>query len=205
MSTLTTIYRVLVMGGTLAVVWMAWQVYGPPPERVRPVWNRVVEVVREALHGESESFEVAHDSHLREGASAAEPDTLLEPLSPRLFPSDQPIQPIAHWQEPAPELLAEPLPGAEPLAESTAPESVAGVVTRLRQLGIADYSLSPWGTSGEIYRFRCSAPWGSGGTFHRHFEAVAANPTEAALHVLSQVEAWQQSQASRENGEAQIR
>lgn len=202
MSTFTTIYRLLVMVGTLAVAWMAWQLYGPPPEKVRPVWNRVVEVVREAMQSEPASPEEPYASHPFEGEPLEGLDPLLEPLSPRPFPSDQAIQPIAHWQDAPPDLVPET---QQPGEQAAGPTSVPEVVQRLRQLGIADYSLAPWGTSGDIYRFRCAAPWGSEGAFHRHFEAVAANPADAALRVLSQVEAWQQTEASRATSDTHLR
>src|SRR5690606_5858251 len=43
MPTLQTLYRLVVMGGTAIVATMAWQLYGPPAEQLRPLWNRARE------------------------------------------------------------------------------------------------------------------------------------------------------------------
>ena len=106
----------------------------------------------------------------------------------------------AAWNE-APPLVpgALPPPTSESLADESAtdgPGAVAAVAERLRQLGVEDYSLSPWGTSSGLYRFRCSAPWGAGGAYHRHFEAISASPADAAQRVLADIERWQSSQAT---------
>jgi hypothetical protein len=204
MSSLQTLYRLVVMAGTAVVGGMAWQLYGPPPEQLRPLWDRAREAAIEYWNG-------APPEQLADGAPEPfEPSTEgLTPLAagPTSTPPthvDRQIAPVAAWSESAPPSVpsapeltgpgAESSVAANPVASGEA--TVAAVVERLKALGVADYSLSTWGTSSGLYRFRCAAPWGSNGMYHRHFEAVSANPGEAAQRVLEDVSAWQTRQAN---------
>lgn len=105
----------------------------------------------------------------------------------------QPAQPAgaeATWQATA---------FSAPIAEAPVPASDRGDSAsdpfargeqRLRQYGATRYRLESWGDGGEL--FRCSAnvalpdhPHGA-----RHFEAVAASPSQAVDRMLEQIEAW---------------
>lgn len=196
-----TLYRLIVMAGTCVVATMAWQVYGPPPEQLRPLLSRAEEAVREWWNG-SELAPLADEV-------PAPFDAAAEGLTPLAGPArqvDSQVAPAA-WTEPPrlpplspPPAAATPAEVAEAPAQTESPQNeatVAAIVDRLRQLGVADYSLSPWGTSSGLYRFRCSAPWGAGGMYHRHFEAVSATPAEAAQRVLADVESWQASRTAQ--------
>jgi hypothetical protein len=59
--------------------------------------------------------------------------------------------------------------------------------------------MTRWGADGTHYRFQCSVPWGEGGLYSQHFEAVAETPADAARQVLDQVNQWSVARASAPN------
>jgi hypothetical protein len=194
MPTLQTLYRLLVMGGTAVVATMAWQLYGPPVEQLRPLWNRARETaldywnspqLQQLADGEPAPFDPSIEG--------------LTPLAGASSQVDSQVAPVAGWSD-----IASPADGSAPDLDTVPVESVAGgddlpvgeatvaaVVERLKVFGVEEYSLTTWGTSSGLYRFRCSTPWGAGGIYHRHFEAISADPGEAAQRVLADVSAWQ--------------
>ena len=100
----------------------------------------------------------------------------------------------ATWQATAfsPPNAETPAPASEPGASADDP--FARGERRLRQYGATRYRLESWGDGGEL--FRCSAnvalpdhPHGA-----RHFEAVAASPSQAVDRMLEQIEAWRAGQ-----------
>lgn len=195
------------MAGTVVVATMAWRVYGPPSEQIEPLVDRARQSLAELLKPADES-------------------TLAEPGSPAPFDDSTPglvqltegrrldaaVGPAA-WNQPTPlegaetpvsppALVPDQDSGAGAAGENVeAAAQMSAVYQRLRQLGVEQYGLSPWGTTPGLYRFRCSAPWGSEGAYHRYFEAVSADPLDAAQRVLDDVERWQTSQAGRTQAE----
>ncbi len=195
-----TLYRLVVMAGTVVVATMAWRVYGPPADQLQPLWERAERAV-------NEFWKPAAGEQLAEDPAPApfdESATGLVPLAQQRR-VDAAVGPAA-WNEP-PQLAESPTTLPSPPAASEGPVAsienrdaateMSAIYQRLRQLGVEQFSLSPWGTTPGLYRFRCSAPWGSEGHYHRYFEAVSGNPVEAAQRVLVDVERWQTSQAGR--------
>jgi hypothetical protein len=197
-----TLYRLVVMAGTVVVATMAWRVYGPPADQLQPLWGRAQQAIAEFL-------KPATGEQMSKGEPPApfdESATGLVPLAESDRRVDSAVGP-AGWNEPPQLAETRPTISSSPAeveghAVSEEDNLAAGgemsaVYERLRQLGVEQYGLSPWGTTPGLYRFRCSAPWGSEGLYHRYFEAVSGNPVEAAQRVLADVERWQTSQAGR--------
>ena len=59
---------------------------------------------------------------------------------------------------------------------------------RLRELGASYYLLESWGSQRQLYRFSCKMAVGGNTDFTRYFEAADADPLQAMLQVLRQVE-----------------
>jgi hypothetical protein len=73
---------------------------------------------------------------------------------------------------------------------------------RLRQLGATYYLLESWGNQQHMYRFYCKIAVGGSVHYTRCFEATHADPVQAMVQVLGQVEAWRDGGSSKvENGE----
>jgi hypothetical protein len=185
------------MAGTFVVALMAWHVYGPPIEQLRPLLLRAKEAVSD-LWNSSRTTQLL--AEIPPPAAFDPPGPGLAPLEGATRYVDSQVAPAAGWSDPPP--LSQPGTAAsatisvgDPAAidPTGAQGSVASAIEGLRSRGVADYSMSQWGTSSGLYRFRCSAPSGTGGMFQRHFEAVSADPAEAARRVLADVEAWQAS------------
>ena len=70
-------------------------------------------------------------------------------------------------------------------------------MTRLKELGGIEPQLVAWGSSGQLYRFRCQATLADTPSFTRHFEAVAAEPPAAVEQVVAKVEAWRTAEQDR--------
>ena len=78
-------------------------------------------------------------------------------------------------------------------AASKAAESVdrlTQLFAQLSELDVQAPQLSPWGKSGQLFRFSCRASLKQQADFTRHFESVAATPSEAVEEVLAQVSTW---------------
>lgn len=61
---------------------------------------------------------------------------------------------------------------------------------RLRELGASYYLLESWGSQRQLYRFSCKMAVGGNTDFTRYFESADADPLQAMLQVLRQVETW---------------
>jgi hypothetical protein len=61
---------------------------------------------------------------------------------------------------------------------------------RLRKLGATYYLLESWGNQQQFYRFSCKVAVGGNADYTHYFEAVGANPHQAMIQVLQQIEAW---------------
>lgn len=78
--------------------------------------------------------------------------------------------------------------------DASSADALAHSERRLRELGATQYRLETWGESGQL--FRCSAAVALPGRRRasRHFDAVAAGPSQAIEQLLAQVEAWRAQQ-----------
>jgi hypothetical protein len=70
------------------------------------------------------------------------------------------------------------------------PDSPEAIATRLRDLGAIRYTLEPWGSTGELFRFRADVALGDDPRLHRYFDAVDVDQLTAMQNVLAQVEDW---------------
>ncbi|MGI9455298.1 MAG: hypothetical protein ACR2NU_01985 [Aeoliella sp.] len=165
MASLKVIYRAVIMVGTFAVAGLAYVAYGPELQELQPVVDRLKEAAVDLLDNQN--------------------DQSIE--TPVAGGSLTPFPEAANSLAP---LGAPPLVDAriEPANLEVAETPVAVIARRLEQLGVTEYSLTPWGPGGGFYRFECSAPWGSSGNFSQQFDAVASDPETAARQVLEQVE-----------------
>ena len=85
-------------------------------------------------------------------------------------------------------------------AASAVPDVPMGfddIQLRLRELGASYYLLESWGSQRQLYRFSCKMAVGGNADFTRYFEAADADPLQAMLWVLGQVE--------RRQGDKEIR
>ncbi len=190
MHSLKVVYRATVMISTLVVGALAYRAYGPQLEKLQPIVERVRQLVAEACMPDPAADQLPSEDPL--AAPPAEFEMPAEPLVAAEPPPliDANVQRTASWddEEPTPP-PATTNPPSPPRDES----SVAVLVQQLNGLGVTEYSLTKWGNSGQAYRFHCSVPWGPGGHYARHFDAIADDPADAARQVLEQV---QQSQTA---------
>lgn len=193
MESFKVVYRAAVMIGTLIVGALAYRVYGPQLEKLAPVLSRAKQVIADSISPSEAKGE--EDSPL-----PAAPMDPLTPSQPAGFIADEEPQPIH-----APPLVdpAVKTVGGEsavplgPQSPGSNRSPVAMVVDELKSRGIQRYSFTPWGNNGEYYRFHCAAPLAGGSGFTRHFEAVSADPAEAAQEVLRQINEWQMASAAQ--------
>lgn len=61
---------------------------------------------------------------------------------------------------------------------------------QLRELGVSQYVLEPWGGEGDAYRFWCKVPTGESVLVTRYFEAIDRDSAGAVVRVLAEIEAW---------------
>jgi hypothetical protein len=64
---------------------------------------------------------------------------------------------------------------------------------RLREWGATYYVLESWGNDQPLYRFYCKMAVGKSDDYVHCFEATHADPFQAMVQVLRQVEAWRQA------------
>jgi hypothetical protein len=81
---------------------------------------------------------------------------------------------------------------SSPGAAVSAADSFGSVQDRLRQFGATYYLLESWGAERQMYRFYCKMAVGGSAEYVRCFEATNAEPLQAMLQVLRQVEAWKE-------------
>lgn len=173
MNTFQAATRTVIMLGTLAVAMMAWQVYGPPPEKLAPILDRAFQLANESLGSEP---------------LAPEPSDMSPPRMEEVYePSTGPLPPATPLRvdsEVAPASFINP-PSETPSAN---PEAL---LARLRSLGAVDAELKPWGATGQTYRCQCRAANPANPTLERHFDAISNDPRGAVEQVLVELERWQ--------------
>jgi hypothetical protein len=197
--------RAIVMVAVGAAVFKGWQLYGPSSEQVKTFAVRATEMVQSAWKDHQRKDKKADDQSPAAPRSvapafaqamqppAADVSVTAPPLAvqtPPLSQSAGVVPSIAGPQAPAPPItpVTETAP---PVAASAADDRVHALLSRLQQLGGADPTVAPWGSSGHLFRCCCQAPLASSPTVTQHFESVAAEPALAVEQVVAQVEAWQ--------------
>jgi hypothetical protein len=69
-------------------------------------------------------------------------------------------------------------------------QQVEPLLSQLKQLGVAEYTLEPWGADRKLFRFRCDMPVDAGRQSMEQFEAIAADPRASIERVVSDVSTW---------------
>ncbi len=157
--------RALVMLMVLVGLPAAWVYYGPLPPAAQRVVNRLVELGRTAVAGESDP----------------------SPPQLRALPAASATPPVHLTSATASATAAPPrVVEAETWSDQLEPH-----LSALRQWGADEYTLEHWGAKDELVRFSCAISMGGGGAWTRQFEAVAADPQAAVRQVVGEVSAWQ--------------
>lgn len=196
MQTLKSMYRILVMGTTLAIVVMGWRLYGPSAAQCKTIALRGLDFVQTQLQPVQE----------QKGKQPERAPTALQPVVPMAAPisavTSPPllaVRPVANDGPSKSDLLGDSGGGAIAIADEYSPSglpvedfALKAMLTRYTELDIKDPKLAPWGASGQLYRFCCRATWGESPHFSRHFESVAPEPAKAIEQVLTQVSVWRQ-------------
>jgi len=104
------------------------------------------------------------------------------PFRPTVGPGfcSTPLQAAQAGETPAPQVFFERTPDL--------PMGFSDIQLRLRELGATYYLLETWGSQRQLYRFYCRMAVGGNVDFTRYFEATDADPLQAMLQVLRQVE-----------------
>ena len=181
MNTYQAVTRTIIMLGTLAVAVMAWQVYGPPPERLAPFVNRAVELAHQSL-GRDKTEPISQE--LAPPQLSAIDDPLALPLPPGTsLRVDSEVAPATYAQE-------------SPTSATSPIESTNELLDRVRTLGAVDAELKPWGATGQTYRCQCRVPSVENPVLERHFDAIATDPRAAVEQVLMEIERWRKTPAN---------
>ena len=222
MASFQTFFRTVVMLATLGIVAKVWYLHGPSVDEMKAIGSRVAEVAQEAWTNywqQPSGDGLADDPRLPHVGGAPAPfvpsGSAIQPMphDPNQTPmaGDSTVQlaggipaeivpvapsgPSTPWP---PGAAPEPtrLP-ADPTAATNETQLASQLATLLEQLvqwGVRDQELAPWGSRGELVRFRCNVPWANSPAYSRHFEAVAATPLAAVEQVTAEIEAWRSGQ-----------
>ncbi len=190
MASLKVVYRLTIMAGSLVVGGLAYVAYGPELETLKPAVERVRQAVIAALEDDSVETPLADHASINDLQPAPAGDSTTSPPADWYADPSGELTPISVSPQVDSQVMQAGLSVEGPIAGAPLASSVVAVVEQLEQLGVKEYSLSPWGEGGQFYRFKCFAPWGEGGVFSQQFEAVANDPTEAANEVLQKIAAW---------------
>jgi len=189
MASIQTFFRTVVMLATLGLLAKLWYHHGPTVEELQVIGVRVLEIAQQAW---ADYWQSRDASSTLAGSAPAAP----APFAP---PSDalqliHPAPSSTRSSTPSPVELAGAV--APPLVPETATttDPVQKLLDELAQSGVRDQQLQPWGTSGRLFRFACSAPWVRSPSFSRHFEAVAETPQAAVEQVAAEIRAWRGGQ-----------
>jgi hypothetical protein len=206
MEAIRTLYRFIVMVATVAIVVMGWRLYGPSASQCKELAARGVELAQTWLSGAPTSNDAAKETPRLRPMEPTRTATGSRQSAPPLLAGATvpPTGGPAALPASAPDLAdispsrLESTNGAainpsSATATSSATERgdrLTQLFAQLSELGVQAQQLSPWGKSGQLYRFSCRANLKQGADFTRHFESVATSPSEAVEEVLAQVSAW---------------
>jgi len=96
--------------------------------------------------------------------------------------------------KPSPAVNHTSRPEANFAANTQIPPGIHEIENKLQQFGATYYVLEAWGSDEQLYRFYCKMAVGGNADFTHCFEATDADPLQAMLHVLKQVEAWREGE-----------
>jgi len=148
----------------------AWVYYGPLPPRAQQTVDQLVATAKEALGWDKQApFTLTDGQELGyqpPGASDVEASLLQVEMAP--LPAS-PLDAVG------------PTPAVNPLEP---------LLARLRALGVVEYALERWGSTGELYRFHCEMPLGPGVELTQQFEAVSNDPQASVEQVVAEVASW---------------
>lgn len=210
MPSLTTLYRAVVMVAVSTMVYQGWKHFGPSTEQVKSIGVQAVELmgrawkeVRPPATGQNLALD-PRGNPLQPAAPAAAPSLMDQPSLPPHAASGvaNNNHHVADSQMAAPPLAPAPVAKAEQQNSEITPipgpggkdERLKPLYSRLEQLGAHDAQLKPWGTSGQFFRFRCSASLADSPELSRHFESVATEPAAAVQEVVAAIDAWRTAQ-----------
>jgi len=164
---------VVLRAGVMLVVLVglpsAWVYYGPLPAGAQSLVDRVVEISKTALAGETAT-------PLRDAALVA----------PRYWVAADPVR-----DDPARATSPTADAGVQSPKNSDLREQLEPHLSILRKLGASEYTLEDWGQNGQLVRFRCAVSMGTGADFTRQFQVVAADSLTAVRQVVGEVSSWQ--------------
>ena len=159
---MATTMRAAIMLAVLVGGPAAWMYCGPLPDNAQRVVDRFVTAAKEAIDW---------DEHLGKSRQTAS--------KPR----------AARGTVAAPGVT-------RPVAEATSPgtgsleQQVEPLLAQLRQFGVAEYALEPWGADHQMFRFHCEMPLAGGVQSTEEFEAIAADPRASIERVVADVSMW---------------
>jgi len=205
MPSFTTVFRAAVMLAVGAIVFKAWQMYGPPAEQVKSVAARAVDMAQAAWKNFQAPDKAAKPSAqppvgappFAQTTQPSAGQVAISPpaLSPQTLTPSPPAVAIPSTSAPATPAPITPLAEKAP-ATGANDDRVKTLMSRLEQLGGADPKVAPWGSSGHLFRCCCQAPLANSPAVMQHFESVAADPALAVEQVVAQVEASRTAQRS---------
>ncbi|HEX5472545.1 MAG TPA: hypothetical protein VFW73_11695 [Lacipirellulaceae bacterium] len=210
MPSFQTMYRATVMLVVAVLVVKGWQLYGPSAEQLKSAAVNAIDVAETAWKNWQKPSGTS--PQVAEARGAAPPFGSANPRKAPAAPTTLPfrLEPSAPLLSPAPAANATavvaPTP-VRPTAANCAPafppveqishepvatgDRVPALLSRLQQLGAANPQVTPWGSSGGLYRCSCGTALADSPSFTKHFEAVATEPAAAVEQVVAKVEAWQ--------------
>ncbi len=208
MPSFQTIYRATVMLAVGAIVIKGWQLYGPSADQVKSAAVSAMDMAETAWKNWQKPGNAPPPADARGAAPSfpnaspqapAMPPVTLAPSAPLLSPAPAENATANASSAPAAPMTANQVPATQPMEQvtrdpATIAERVPALLSRLEQLGAADPKVSPWGSSGRLYRCSCGAALANSPAFTQHFEAVATEPALAVEQVVAKVQAWQTAQ-----------
>src|SRR5687768_9963174 len=175
MTRLTTVFLLIVMMVAAVIAVEGWQHYGPAMAQIKSLAARALEVAHESLNGTEQTG----------GATSGIVQNLPNDGSGFLTttaPATAVAPPVAATTEfPAAPAIFEPATPVEAIGTTSAeipattnPDTnrLPALMSRLEELGGVEPQLVTWGSSGELYRFRCQAALDDAPNLKRHFESV---------------------------------
>jgi len=187
MSPLTTIYRLFVMVAAGIVIVKGWQLYGPPAERVKDMAVRALAAAQAALNDAHPPSKAAANLATEARLSDAMPSSsggvvppALSTTTERDFIPTTPGETTSKRADGDNSLGGQLAVDDDPLAATLAP---------LKELGVYQPQLVPWGSNG-LYRCSCRAALTESSALVCHFEAVAPEPAVAVEQVAAKIRAW---------------
>jgi hypothetical protein len=193
-------FRVAVMLVAAVIGYHAWQLYGPPADRLKSIALRLIEIAQAAL-GEADQADNGKPQQASD--SPAPPPLALGSSTSAEVPQAQALVQASEIRPAlgtppilAPPALATPAPAPTAISPDVAtPDTeLLALYSRLEKLGVVEPRLAAWGSDGQLHRFCCRATVGGDSNFKRHFEAIAAEPRLAVQEVVAKVEAWRTAQ-----------